>query len=154
MFPLCAHGTQGCGLPLSLGATSCGALPRRCAVVPLWESIRDPWGTDKSVLGSGGGRGRDAVWGAVRGAVFRCRSGVPFWGAVLHRGSGFGSDSYEFRTSKWMPRLARVSVGPPQAPPFKCENIYPAAGARGARRRVQFQAVPRGPLLHKIQSSK
>jgi hypothetical protein len=76
MSPLCAHGTQGCGLPLSLGATSCGALPRRCAVVPLWESIRDPWGTDKSVLGSGGGGGgRDAV----RGAVLGCRFGVPFY---------------------------------------------------------------------------
>ena len=30
---------------------------------------------------------------------------------------------------------------PPQAPPSKCENIYPAAGACGARRRV---AVPAG----------
>ena len=117
MFPLCAHGTQGCGLPLSLGATSCGALPRRCAVVPLWESIRDPWGTDKSVLGSGGDGTPFGV--PFGGAVLGCRSGVPFWGAVLHRGSGFGSDSYEFRKSKWMPRLARVSVGPPQAPPFK-----------------------------------
>ena len=53
-------------------------------MVPLWESIRDPWGTDKSVLGSGGGGGDGTPFGVpfgvpFFGAVLGCRSGVPFY---------------------------------------------------------------------------